>query len=135
MMGGQRISSQRVAELVAHYRRHRSAAAAARSVECSTSAAIKHLRAAGIGVTSPPPPVRTVWVDFDSAAFFAAVDDARRERGVSWRTVLVEAGIKGASFITRFTGGQTPDANNLVRLLAWLGTTDMGPYMRSRGDA
>lgn len=57
---------------------------------------------------------------FDAAAFYAALDSARVERGLSWKGVANQAGIS-ASTLTRLAQGKRPDVDSLAALLAWSG--------------
>jgi len=71
---------------------------------------------------------------FDVEALYLALDKARRQRHLSWRAVLREAGVPGLSVITRTARGKPPDVHNLVRLLLWLGNTDIAPYVTEVPD-
>ncbi|MGC5033057.1 hypothetical protein [Micromonospora sp. DT229] len=64
----------------------------------------------------------------DPDALYVAIDRQRRRRRMQWRTVAAEAGVS-ASTLTRIGQGHRPDANGLVRLLLWLGTTDLAPFI------
>lgn len=67
---------------------------------------------------------------FDSEALYLAIDKQRRQRRVrSQRAVLREAGITTPSTLTRLGQGNSLDANTLVRLLVWLGETNLAPYI------
>lgn len=65
----------------------------------------------------------------DVEALYVALDRARRQRRVSWRQLCREAGIPGSSTTTRLGRGLAPSAENLARLLVWLGQTDLKPYL------
>ena len=65
----------------------------------------------------------------DCDALYVALDRQRRARRMSWRDVLLGAGIKGPSLATRLGQGHPPAVDNLVRLLTWLGETDLKPYI------
>lgn len=82
-----------------------------------------------------PPPLGTATYRFDSEALYLALDKARRVRRLSWRAVLREAGVPGLGLITRLSREQPPDVHNLVRLLLWLGDTDIKPYLRPIADS
>lgn len=58
--------------------------------------------------------------EFDPSAFYAALDAARKERGLTWRQVAAEAEIS-ASTLTRMAQGKRPDVNSLAALLGWSG--------------
>jgi hypothetical protein len=80
----------------------------------------------------------------DVRALWLALDDERRRRDVAirdrsgdlilpqdaytWKRVAREAGVS-QSTLTRLGKGLRPDADGLVRLLLWLHTTDVGPYI------
>lgn len=66
----------------------------------------------------------------DVEVLYTALDRQRRSRRLYWRDVAVEAGISASTFV-RLGQGKRPDADGLVRLLAWLGTTDLAPYVRA----
>jgi hypothetical protein len=66
----------------------------------------------------------------DCEALYTAVDRERRRRRVRGnREVLRQAGIGGSSLLTRLGQGHAPAADNLVRLLTWLGSLDLAPYI------
>jgi transcriptional regulator with XRE-family HTH domain len=60
--------------------------------------------------------------DFDTDAFYAALDSHREAKGMSWKDVAVETGIS-ASTLTRMAQGKSPDAKGLAALFAWSGLT------------
>lgn len=73
---------------------------------------------------------------FDPAALFAALDAKRATEGISWREVARRAGMPGTNgFAGKLRGGSHPSAGVLVLLLAWLGETDLAPYIRREGEA
>lgn len=65
---------------------------------------------------------------FDVEALYLALDKARRGAGIRWRDIAREAGVS-PSTLTRIGQGKRPDADGLVRLLLWLGTPNIGPYI------
>lgn len=66
----------------------------------------------------------------DSAAFLAALDDQRRALGISWRELCRQAGIyPGYPIAERLAAGNTASVDTFLRLLAWLGETDVTPYV------
>lgn len=73
-------------------------------------------------------------VGFDTAAFWAALDRARTERGLTWRDLGNATGVGNATFTRIGKHHHNPDANNLAKLLHWLGDTDMSPYIKEVGD-
>jgi hypothetical protein len=71
----------------------------------------------------------------DVEALYAAVDRRRRQRRISFREACGEAGIPSSATLTRLGRGSQVSADNLVRLLLWLGETDIKPYLaRVAGD-
>lgn len=77
-----------------------------------------------------PPTEPPTW-EFDAEALYIALDRKRRERRIrSARQILREAGISTPSTLTRLGQGSGLSADTLVRLLGWMGETDMTPYMR-----
>lgn len=67
-------------------------------------------------------------IQFDAEALYVAVDRRRRELGISKREVCRQIGEHTPSAVTRLGRGVKPSADQLVRLLHWLGETDLGPY-------
>lgn len=67
--------------------------------------------------------------DFDPEAFYVALDKERRKRGMSWRGIRRETGVSASTFTRIGTKWRNPSATNLVRLLVWLGVTDIGAFM------
>lgn len=68
-------------------------------------------------------------VRFDPEALYVAIDKRRRELGISKREVCRQVGERTPSAVTRIGRGTHPSADLLVRLLHWLGSTDLAPYM------
>jgi hypothetical protein len=67
---------------------------------------------------------------FNCEALYLAMDAQRRARRLSWRGVGRELGLPNQpSLMTRLGHGAPPGLNNLVLMLAWLGTTDLKPYI------
>ena len=64
----------------------------------------------------------------DPDALYVALDRKRRKSKMRWRDVAEQAGVS-PSTLTRIGQGRRPDADGLVCLLAWLGTTDLAPYI------
>lgn len=69
--------------------------------------------------------------ELDPDALYVALDRARRARHRRWRDVAIESGVS-PSTLTRIGQFKRPDADGLVRLLTWLGTTDIAPFIRDR---
>jgi transcriptional regulator with XRE-family HTH domain len=55
---------------------------------------------------------------FDFDAFYAALDDIRRSRSMTWRQVARETGVS-ASCLTRMAKGSRPDIDTVAALAAW----------------
>nr|WP_223189156.1 helix-turn-helix domain-containing protein [Streptomyces sp. TRM68416] len=55
---------------------------------------------------------------FDAAAFHAALDRTRQERGLLWKDVAKQAGVS-ASTLTRLAQGRRPDVDGLAALVSW----------------
>lgn len=71
----------------------------------------------------------------DPDALYVALDRQRRKRRMQWRTVAAEASVS-PSTLTRIGQGHRPDADGLLRLLLWLGTTDLAPFIaRCEGES
>lgn len=70
---------------------------------------------------------------FDMPAFAAAVHARVRERNISYRQVGRESGVCEVNITQRLRGGGL-SADTFVRLLLWLGETDVTPYVNTAGD-
>lgn len=57
---------------------------------------------------------------FDAEGFFAALDDQRVSRGLTWKQVASESEVS-ASTLTRMAQGRRPDVDSLAALLKWSG--------------
>ena len=68
---------------------------------------------------------------FDAEAFYVALDRVRRQRRMSWRDIRKESSVSGSTFTRMGLDWRPPSADNLVKLLAWLGQTDIAPYVTS----
>lgn len=69
---------------------------------------------------------------FDIDAFYHALDRKRRDRRLHWTQVCKQAGVH-ASLMTRISlDVKEPSVPNLIRLMLWLGETDLAPYIRAR---
>jgi hypothetical protein len=68
-------------------------------------------------------------VRFDPEKLYLAVDKRRRELRISRREVLRQIGEHTPSSLTRLGQGCHPSADLLVRLLVWLGDTDVSSYV------
>jgi transcriptional regulator with XRE-family HTH domain len=57
---------------------------------------------------------------FDAEGFFAALDDQRTLRGLTWKQVSGESEVC-ASTLTRMAQGRRPDVDSMAALLKWSG--------------
>ncbi len=71
---------------------------------------------------------------FDLRALAASVEARRRSRNVSYGLVAREAGISAQNLAQRLERCGSLDSETFVRLLLWLGETDVGPYVRRDGQ-
>ena len=58
--------------------------------------------------------------DFDTAAFYAALNSQRGEKKMSWKDVAAATGVN-ASTLTRMAQDKLPDAKGMAALFAWSG--------------
>lgn len=70
--------------------------------------------------------------DFDTEAFYAALDSQREAKEMTWKGVGAETGVN-PSTLTRMAQGKCPDAKGLAALLAWSGLS-ANDFMRGRPD-
>jgi hypothetical protein len=68
-------------------------------------------------------------VRLDPGKLHAALDQRRRDMGISNRELLRQVGEFGPSAMNRLRQGAQPSADLLVRFLVWLGETDLAPYL------
>lgn len=64
----------------------------------------------------------------DRNAFYARLDAERQVRGLTWGEVAAEVHVS-PSTLTRLAQGNTPEADALISLLAWLRESDLAPYI------
>ncbi|MFF1253790.1 helix-turn-helix domain-containing protein [Pseudarthrobacter sp. NPDC058329] len=64
---------------------------------------------------------------------YAALDAARQERGLSWRSLAKEVGVS-PSLLSRMSNGFKPDADGFATLVTWLGL-DADDFFISPSDA
>lgn len=69
---------------------------------------------------------------FDHAAFVEALDEARVERGLSWRQVAAQAELE-PSTLQRIVAGSIPDLPRFAALIDWLSMPADAFIRRSRG--
>lgn len=53
------------------------------------------------------------------ALLYATLDAARKERGLSWRSLAKEIGVS-PSLLSRLSNGLKPDADGFATIVAWL---------------
>lgn len=71
-------------------------------------------------------------MDFDLRGFYAALDQRRKERGLSWSGVSRETGLCPQA-MHRMKRGYTPRVDSLLTLSGWLGTPgDLRPYVKPK---
>ena len=70
---------------------------------------------------------------FDAAAFYAALDRARRQRNLMWKDVAKKAGVS-ASTLTRLAQGRRPDVDSLAALVTWANLS-ADEFVRRPGQA
>lgn len=68
--------------------------------------------------------------DFDTEAFYAALNSQREAKEMTWKDVGAETGVN-ASTLTRMAQGKCPDAKGLAALLAWSGLS-ANDFMRGQ---
>lgn len=66
---------------------------------------------------------------FDIDALYVALDRKRRAERISWRELMRQAGFVGSALTTRLSRGCQMNTDSLALLLAWLGDTDVRPYI------
>src|SRR5262245_10205683 len=72
---------------------------------------------------------------FDAEGFFAALDDQRDSKGLTWKQVAGESGVS-ASTLTRMAQGRRPDIDSLAALAKWSGlSTDEFIVDDNKADA
>ena len=71
-------------------------------------------------------------VTFDHAAFVEALDEARVERGLSWRQVAAQTELE-PSTLQRIVAGSVPDLPRFAALIDWLSMPADAFIRRSRG--
>ena len=58
--------------------------------------------------------------EFDSDAFYRALDSARTAKDLNWKQVAAGSGVS-ASTLTRLAQGKRPDVDSLAALVGWSG--------------
>jgi transcriptional regulator with XRE-family HTH domain len=90
-----------------------------------------------IARTQSPPhlteeePLVTPRASFDSAAFYGALDAARRARNLTWKDLAAQASVS-ASTLTRIGQGKRPDVDSLAALCHWAGL-EADQFMQAEG--
>ncbi len=65
----------------------------------------------------------------DAFALHAALEDKRERDGISKRTMAREMMLSSPSILTRLSKGFNVSADALIRMLLYLGDTDLRPYI------
>lgn len=68
----------------------------------------------------------------DTALLYSALDAARQERGLSWRSLAKEIGVS-PSLLSRLSNGLKPDTDGFATLVAWL-RLPAERFFNARGD-
>src|SRR5689334_19751590 len=71
---------------------------------------------------------------FDTEAFYAALDAQRQGRRLTWKQVAGESGVS-ASTLTRMAQGRRPDLDGLAKLCAWSGLSADDFIRKATGSA
>lgn len=66
---------------------------------------------------------------FDVEALYTRLDKQRRSQRLQWREVSRQAQVHASLFSRMGLQGLAPNLDNLVRLLLWLGETDIAAYV------
>lgn len=74
-------------------------------------------------------------ITLDRSALHRALDERRQAEGLRWADVAGQVGVVSSTLSRLAVGYGSPNADSLARLLNWLGTTDLGPYLTSRPAA
>ena len=68
---------------------------------------------------------------FNVEALYIALDQRRRRERLLWRDIAKAAGCAASTFSRMGLQGLAPNAENLARILLWLGDTDLAPYIKT----
>lgn len=68
----------------------------------------------------------------DQRALYRAVDDRRRDLAIRWLTVAEQVGVSRNTISAFKTGSASPRLDTLLGILAFLGTTDLQPFMKEQ---
>jgi hypothetical protein len=71
---------------------------------------------------------------FNPEALYLALDKKRRADRTSWRQIARDLGMKNVQVGPRLGRGQDVHADTLVRLMGWLGETDLTPYITATAE-
>ena len=58
---------------------------------------------------------------FDVRSLYAALDEARTARGLTWAAVAAASGVGSSAALTRLRAGGRVSFPEVMRMLAWLG--------------
>lgn len=70
-------------------------------------------------------------IRFDVEALYVTLDAERRSRKLRWKDLGKQADVSASTFTRMGLHHQCPDAENLTKILLWLGDTDLKPFIRS----
>ncbi len=71
---------------------------------------------------------------FNLPALAAAVEARRRARDISYGAVARESGVNRQNLAQRLARSGSLDVETFLRLLLWLGETDVTPYVNTAGE-
>lgn len=70
-------------------------------------------------------------IRFDVEALYVTLDAERRTRKLRWKDVGDQADVSASTFTRMGLHHRCPDAENLAKILLWLGNTDLKPFIRA----
>ena len=73
-------------------------------------------------------------VSLDGPALHKAVNKARWERRLIWREVAEQVGVH-PRVVSELRHGRNPSATNLLKILVWLGATDVEAFIEVYEEA
>lgn len=78
--------------------------------------------------SQPLPYPRTT--QLNTEALMKAIDEKKKRLGLSDREVIRQLGEKSSSRLLIIRNGGHPSTNLFIRMLIWLGTTDITPFVQ-----
>lgn len=79
-------------------------------------------------MTTLPLPIPPHKVGFDARALYNELNDRRKKAQMTWRELGAETRVSTSTFV-RMSHGGNPDADGLMRMMSWLGTPDITPFL------